>query len=320
MRFDRLDLNLLVALDAMLKTRSISKAAEVMNLSQSAMSSALARLREYFGDELLIQVGRRMELTPRAALLEEAVHDVLLRIRTSINAEPSFDPRNAHRRFTLFVSDFTLQALVPRLLARTRIEAPQVEFSFLPQAEHPQRALERGEADLLVIPQEFASKDHPTHDLFVEDFVCMLSQSHALTSLALTLDRYQSARHAVMRPVSGFEAYESRALRERGIGRTEVVTTFSFMSLPHLICGTDLLATVHRSIATQACAHLPLVMRELPFEPIQIRQVMQWHKYRTLDPGLIWLQSVLRDVTHSSAGGFLSSVPQVPARAHIPIA
>ena len=104
MRFNRLDLNLLVALDALLTECSITKAAGRLNLSPSATSNALARLREYFDDELLVQVGRRMEPTPRAQVLLEAVRDVLVRVDSTIAIQPAFDPPTSDRVFRIFAS------------------------------------------------------------------------------------------------------------------------------------------------------------------------------------------------------------------------
>ena len=117
MRFNRLDLNLLVALDALLTERSITKASERLNLSQSATSNALARLREYFDDELLVQVGRRMEPTPRAEGLRDAVRDVLVRVDATIAIQPEFDPSKSDRIFRIFVSDYTQMVFAPHLLA-----------------------------------------------------------------------------------------------------------------------------------------------------------------------------------------------------------
>jgi LysR family nod box-dependent transcriptional activator len=120
MRFNKLDLNLLVALDAMLLERNISRAAERLHVSQSAMSSSLARLRTYFDDPLLVQVGRRMELTPRAQALKEVVRDILGRVDTAIATRPQFDPAQSDREFRLLVSDYTLVTLMPHLLALVR--------------------------------------------------------------------------------------------------------------------------------------------------------------------------------------------------------
>ena len=111
MRLNKLDLNLLVALDAMLTETSITVAAQRLHMSQSAMSNALGRLRDHFQDKLLVQVGRRMEITPRGLVLREAVRDVLMRIDTTIAAQPEFDPAKSEREFTLLVSDYTLSLI-----------------------------------------------------------------------------------------------------------------------------------------------------------------------------------------------------------------
>nr|MCU0927273.1 LysR family transcriptional regulator [Hydrogenophaga sp.] len=105
------------ALDALLTEKNVTRAGERVFLSQSTMSNALARLREYFDDELLVQVGGRMELTPRAELLHEAVRDVLVRIDTTVAARPAFEPSESDREFTLFVSDYSMEVLIPGMLA-----------------------------------------------------------------------------------------------------------------------------------------------------------------------------------------------------------
>src|SRR5881398_3581498 len=116
MRFNRLDLNLLVALDHLLHLRSVSGAAARMNMTQSAMSNALSRLRDYFGDELLVKVGRRLEPTVRAQALAAPVREVLTRVDWTIAAERDFNPAQSDRAFNLLVSDYTLATLAPEIL------------------------------------------------------------------------------------------------------------------------------------------------------------------------------------------------------------
>ena len=113
MRFNKLDLNLLVVLNALLTECNISRAAEKIYLSQSATSSALARLRDYFDDELLVSSGRQLVLTPRAKELVEPVREVLMRIDSTIATQPQFDPATETRTFTILVSDYTMAVLVP---------------------------------------------------------------------------------------------------------------------------------------------------------------------------------------------------------------
>jgi len=130
MRFNKLDLNLLVALDHLLHLRSVSGAAERMNMTQSAMSNALLRLRDYFDDPLLVKIGRRMELTPRADSLKDPVRDVLVRVEWTIAATSQFDPARSERQFNILLSDYTLATLIPSVLANApRFRAPSGSIS-----------------------------------------------------------------------------------------------------------------------------------------------------------------------------------------------
>jgi len=126
MNFHKLDLNLLVALDTLLEERSVSRAADRLNLSQSALSSSLSRLREYFGDELLIAVGRRMEPTALALSLAPSVRDILHRIQVTIQTRPTFEPATAQRRFRIMTSDTPVSDLDERV-RRSEIKKRQLQ-------------------------------------------------------------------------------------------------------------------------------------------------------------------------------------------------
>jgi DNA-binding transcriptional LysR family regulator len=294
MRFNKLDLNLLVALDVLLKERSVTRAAEALNLSASAMSNALARLREYFDDELLVQIGRKMELTPRAEALQQAVRDVLLRIDSTIAAPPAFDPAASDRTFRIFASDYTQIVLAPAMLALAARMRSTVRFEFAPQVAEPHRDLERGEADLLIIPTGFMSPDHPREVLYRENFVCMVWRHGALADGELTFERYVAADHVAMQPAGGrADAFEGWFLKRYGITRRVSVTTYSFITLPALLAGTDRIATVHERVARRLVGAWPLEIRPTPIPIDAMEQSMQWHKFRTNDPGLTWLRNLL---------------------------
>lgn len=294
MRFNKLDLNLLVALDAMLTARSISRAAERLHISQSATSNALARLREYFGDELLVQVGRKMELTPRAEALRDPVRDVLVRVDTTIAAQPQFVPSRSDRQFRILVSDFTLVTLLPHALALADRLGSTVRFEFLPQVELPQRMLERGEADLLVMPRDYCSPNHPAETVFKEHFTCVVWKHSRLAQAGLSFERYAAAGHVVMQPPgAGQASFENWFMQRHGIARRNAVTAFSFASAPYLVVGTELVATVHTRLARLAQGSLPIVLLPPPMEMPEMDQAMQWHKYRTQDPGIVWLRGLL---------------------------
>jgi DNA-binding transcriptional LysR family regulator len=299
MRFNKLDLNLLVALDALFTECSISKAAARVHLSQSAMSNALARLRAHFDDELLVKVGRTLELTPRARALKEPVRDVLLRIDTAIAAQPRFDPSRSDRTFQLLVSDYTTVTLMPHLLALARQQSRTVHFllSPLPQLDQPQRALGRGEADLLVIPRNYCSPDHPIETLFEAEYVCMVwNGSRFARAGALGYEEYVAADHVEVQPASiGQPTLESWFMKRRGIERRIEVCTFSFVAAPFLVLGTDRVATVQRRLARMAQQFLPVTVLPAPLPLPRMEQSMQWHKYRTHDPALVWLRGLLHE-------------------------
>lgn len=294
MRFKKLDLNLLVALDALLREQSISRAAERLYMSQSAMSNALARLREYFGDELLMQVGRRMESTPRALALKDSVRDVLLRVDTTIAIQPEFDAKTSDREFRLFVSDYSLNVLIPHLMALTAEQGATVRFQFLPQVDQPQRSLDLGEVDLLIIPSSYCSPNHPSEILFEETFCCLVwAGSDFAKAETMSFEAYTGAGHVVMQPPGGQPSFEAWFMQRYGVSRRVEVTTYNFSTTPWLVLNTQRVATVHRRLAALAARSSPLVLLDPPVPMPAMEQAMQWPKYRSQDPGLEWLRRAL---------------------------
>lgn len=293
MRFKNLDLNLLAALDLLLTERNVSRAAEKMRITQSAMSNALARLRQYFGDDLLVKVGRRLELTPRAETLVQPVRDILVRIEASVVTLPQFSPEVTPRDFRILASDYTLMTLVPELLRGLSDRRLTVNFTFLPQTDNPDRVLERGEADLLIIPEDYASDEHPMVVLYEESFVCLVDADHPRIGDSLDIDSFCRERHVVMKPTIGTPSFASRALAQLGISRNADVATFSFAAMPDLIRGTQRLAVVHRSLGAIAAERSGLRILELPVDLPVMRQCAQWHSYRSGDPSILWLRQEL---------------------------
>lgn len=319
MRFNKLDLNLLVSLDAMLVERNVSRAAERLHVSQSTMSSALGRLRTYFGDPLLVQVGRGMELTPRAQTLKEDVHDILGRLDTVVVAQPQFDPAKSDREFRLLASDYTLVTLMPHLLALVRQQSSSVRFQFapLPQLDRPHRALEGGEADLLICPQNYCSREHPTEILFEEEFCCVVCNDSPLAEPgAMTVARYMAADHVVTQP-SGVDRtpFVSWFMEHHGVTRRVGIKTFSFVSAPFAVVGTEYVATVQRRLAQFAQGALPVTLLPLPVSMPRMQLAMQWHRSRTHDSGLVWFRRLLGEAVRRTNGGDAKAVAPASASA-----
>lgn len=292
MRFRNLDLNLLAALDKLIRLKSVSRAADELAITQSAMSNALARLRLYFDDPLLVPVGRRMELTPRAEALAAPLRDILVRIEAAVATPPGFDPATAAREVSVMVSDYSLSTVVPPFVRRVAQAAPGLRLNLKPQRTYPGQQLEQGEADLLIAPQIYASPDHPSEPLLTDPLVCVMDAANPAAA-ALDLDTFARLPHVAMVPPVGGESFAARLLRDAGIAVNVVVTTFSFVSLGDLVRGTDRVALVQGRLARRIAQGGGVVVVNPPVQMAPLEQCVQWHSMRDKDPGLAWLRHEL---------------------------
>ncbi len=300
MNLNRLDLNLLVALDALLTERSITHAAERLNLSPSATSGALARLREFFDDELLTQIGRRMAPTPLGESLQASVRDCLLHVRATVEIRPQFDPLLSTRNFRLMMSDYVSTVLMPPALQRLQREAPGITIEMLANANEPWEALSRGDVDFLILPQHFTREGHPAEVLFEDEYVCVCWKGNALVGEAISSEQCLELGHVVtrigtQRPPTIDAWFFERFGHQR---RVEVIAT-NFNSVPHLLVGTNRISFMHRRLAVAYCSLLPLKMLSSPMVMPRLVEMIQWHKYRDRDPGRIWLCNLLKSAVES---------------------
>lgn len=310
MRFGRLDLNLLVALDALLTERSVSLAADRLCLSQSATSSALGRLREYFGDELLVVKGRSMILTTRAEELIEPVRAVLEQIRTTVSVAPPFDPATADRVVRIMASDYSTEVLLAGALVDLEKTAPNMRFEIQPMHDTPIEAIERGYIDLLLTIDYAISADHPSQVMFEDDYVVVGDAGNPALAAPLTRQLYFELGHVTARfgksRVPAFEDWFVR--RQKQQRRVEVVAP-SFLSLPGLVVGTNRIATMHRRMAEMVVRTQPLVMREIPFAIPPIRESIQWNIANTNDRALRWVVEKLASAAAAHKSGADNVVP-----------
>lgn len=316
MRFDRLDLNLLVALDALLNERSVSLAADRICLSQSATSSALGRLRDYFADDLLVQKGRQMVLTARAEGLVEPVRAVLEQIRSTIAVPPPFDPATCDRTIRVMASDYITEVLLTTALTDLHQTAPHMRFEVQPMSEALLESLERGFIDLLITIDYAISADHPSQILFEDDYVVVGWNGNPAMTGPMTKELYFDLGHVTARfgrgRVSAFEDWFVR--RQKRPRRVEIVAP-SFMSLPGLVLGSNRIATMHRRLAHKIAEYLPLTLREMPLEIPPIREAIQWHISSNNDPAIRWVVERIvasaQAPADASAGGQVVSLDQV---------
>lgn len=293
MRFKKLDLNLLVALDHMIELRSVSAAADKMFMSQSAMSNALTRLRDYFDDPLLVQVGRRMEVTPRAESMRGAIRDILVRIEATIESQPEFCPDQSSREFNILLSDYSLRVLMPSVFRLLSAQNATIRLNLHAQTDLPHALLERGEMDFVITPDLFLSPDHPSTILYEDEYVAVAWKDGAYGDVEMDKKTYSTAPHAVMVPPNAARSVESEHLASSGIDRNIDVRTFSFSTLPHLITGTNRIATIHRRLAKLIAPQAELVIYTIPVDLPKLRQGLQSHAYRESDPGISWLRDLI---------------------------
>lgn len=310
MRFERLDLNLLVALHALLTEKSVSLAADRLCLSQSATSSALARLREYFGDELLLSKGRYMVLTARAEELIEPVRAVLEQIRSTIAIAPPFDPATSDRQFRVMASDYTTQVLLADAFRHFAKEAPHMRFEVQPMNINPAESVERGMVDLLITIDFALSGEHPSQFLFEDDYVVVGDDQNPAMQRPMTRERYFEMGHVTARfgraQTPAFEEWFTSRLKQKR--RIDIVAP-NFLSLPALVLGTDRIITMHRRLAAQLASVYPLALQEPPFAIPPIREVVQWNAANNEDRALRWVVTRLAEI----AGAQLAVTDGSPA-------
>lgn len=301
MRLDRLDLNQLICLDALLAERSVSKAAERIFLSPSAMSCALTRLRQHFGDEILVQVGRSMRATPFAESLEKSVRNLILQARTLAASRPHFKPDAADGTIRIVCSDYITSVLVMEITLEAWTEAPGLKFEIRPFSPGYQEELERGEADLLIGTKGYIASDHPYASLFDDRVVCLVWEHNALVGEHISIDEFQSMGHVV--PMWGHGRVGSLGdewLKTMGFTRKVEVTVPSFTHLAQCVIGTNRIATVHERLARAAATILPVRIINCPIDIPPLTEVVQWHSSRAQDPTILWCKDLIVRVAKAS--------------------
>ena len=289
-------MNLLVALDALLDTRSVTRASERLHIGASATSSALGRLREYFNDELLLQIGRQMELTPLARSLVQPVREILLNIQSTVMARPEFYAANAVRNFVIRASDYLTTVLLIDVVQRLQREAPGVTLHIANMADDVNERLDRGEVDFVIYPSASLDSRHPSDVLFEDTFVCVIWAGNEIVGETLSFEQYLQLGHvAAAFGESRSVSFESMLINNLGLRRSIEITTTNFNNLPQLVIGTSRVATVHMRLARIYARYLPLRILPLPVDLPPLVEVMQWHAFNNSDPAHIWMRRVLKE-------------------------
>jgi DNA-binding transcriptional LysR family regulator len=291
-----IDLNLLLALGALLQDRNLTRAGERIGMSQPAMSAALARLRRHFGDDLLEREGRGYRRTVFGEQLLPAVREALRQMEATMQRSPRFDPAESDREFSVAASDYAVSILADPLLGLVKRAAPGIRLNLHPlPAALPHAPHVLSTDDLVIGPVGY---DFPGRhaELFRDRFVCVVDPAVAgLRDGVLTLDDLARMPHAAPTFAPGSYTPADRVLDELGIAPRVRVTVFGWLSVPFVLAGTDMVAIMPERMARLAIRSAPLAIIEPPFGLVELVEAAYWHPSRTDDPAVRWLLRTLAE-------------------------
>ncbi len=292
------DLNLLLYLDLLLQHRSVTLAAQEANLTQSAMSRALGRLRQQFDDPLLVQSGRRLEPTPRALALVEPLRTMLEQIDTQLYRRAVFMPETTERLFSIVAPDFAAELIFAPLCAHLRSQAPGIRIRLLGPQPGMQQKLTSGALDLaLGVTSPQTSGALKTRRLFCDPFVCVIDPAHhKLHQGKLTLESYVNPPHILVAPGGRPGGFVDSALAEAGHHRRVVVQLTNFTMAGAFITGTNLILTLPRRVAEQIASRFTLKVCEVPLALPRVTVSMLWHARHHEDPTHRWFRQQLCEI------------------------
>jgi DNA-binding transcriptional LysR family regulator len=289
----RLDLNLLVALDALLTERSVTRAAERLHLSQPALSSSLARLRTHFGDQILARRGNTYELTPFAVRLAEHTAAALEAARRVFESQATWSPEESTREFSIYGSDYgfvTVGSVVSRLAAE---RAPGVRFRFM--LHNPtiveDAASKLRSVDGMIIPHGPLS-DHPYVDLWRDDWVAVVAADNDAVTDALTMQQLAQLPWVMTYQTRSAFTSAGRQVQQLGIEPHVEVIVESFLSMTHFIAGTRRIGVIQTAIAPLALRAGGVRTVRLPFEPTPLTNALWWHPVHGRDPEHAWMRDL----------------------------
>ena len=301
MKLNRIDLNLLVALDALLTDRSVTQAAKRLSIGQPAMSAALGRLRRLFDDPLLVRQGSGLVPTPLAESLVDPVRECLASVESIVSVRGTFQPGRDVRRFTVLASDYVLFVLLRSLFAELATEAPGVFVHVTPiPLDHLDQLRDR-RADLLILPREIlrdAGARFPHASLFTDRHVCAVAADNPEVGDAISLEQFSALPYLAYQAGTPYSLVESQ-LDVREIPRNATVATETFALAPFLLTGTRLITLLYERLGRQVAEQARIRLLESPVELPPITEVMYWDPRNTEDAGHRWLRERL--LAHANA-------------------
>ncbi len=290
------DLNLLVAFEALLEQRSVTKAAQQLQIGQPAMSAALNRLRVLFGDELFVRLGRQMQPTLKAQAIAPGILAALQQIRQTVTTSQVFEPISSDRTFTLGSSDYTSFVMVPPLLKFSQQAAPALSFRLIGfEKDSVGELLEQGTIDVALGVFPNPPRQTQWEPIFEERFVGVARQGHPdLKQGTMSLKTFTQLSHALKTLRRDTTGEIDKALHEQSLERRIALTTPHMLVLPFAIAASDLVAALPYRIALRLAAVCNLTLFELPVKTKPWMVSMLWSTLNAQDEANRWLRHALK--------------------------
>jgi len=292
MKLNNLDLNLLVVFNAIYTEGSLTKAGEIVGITQPAVSSALAKLRDYFDDQLFIRVGQGVKPTAKTENIIIHVRDALSILQKSLEKPESFDPATSSRTFRLALNDVTEGRILPILMTKIHQNAPNVKISsYYTNRDNMHHALAANEINFIVDPFPPSETDIKKELIFEDEFVCGFRKDHPLASeKELTIDQFLELDHIHISGRRTGGALVDNALSKMQLERKVTLRAQHFLVTPEILKNTDMVLTCTKVFAKKH----KLGFKVLPFEVAPSQFFLAWHETNDNDPGHIWLKDLIK--------------------------
>ena len=282
------DLNLLIALNVLLEERSVTRAADRLGLTQSAVSRILGRLRTTFNDPLFVRTHRGLTPTQRALDLAGRLREHVAALEAMLLEPSAFYPADARRTFRIAAIDYVQVTLLAPLLQRLDSAAPGLDFEIRHASVEAERDLESGVLDLLIRPQQASGIGVVWTPLYQEHYTCLVWKVHPAQSL--TLAAFAAMAHVLVAPRERPGGIVDQVLEENVLSRRVAVQASTFLLMPYLLAGTQRIATIPRRMARELTRLHPLKVLEPPVEIPGFTMCQAWHEIHRNDPGHRWLR------------------------------
>ena len=287
----RVDLNLLIALDVLLEERNVTRAADRLGLTQSAVSRILARLRQAFDDPLFVRTSRGLAPTQRASAIAAPLREHLSSLESLILDRNAFDAATARRRFRIAAIDYVQVTLLAPLLRKMQRHAGFIDFEIRQPGANADRDLEAGSLDLLLMPQQPSGPGIVWTALYHDDYTCLIWKRHH--ARRLTVSSFAAMEHVLVAPRERAGGIVDAVLEKHGLSRRVAAQVSTFLLVPYLLVGTTRIATVPNRMAQELARLHPLKILRPPVEVPGITISQGWHEIHRHDPGHRWLRMSL---------------------------